>query len=124
MRHKLRDIDSALGNTLRRFRKKMGLSQATLANAIGISFQQLQKYENGVNRISASRMLDIARVLALDIADFYRDSTSDDIIGSDSIQSLSASDLTAEELELIRLYNAMSNNAVKQAVIQIMKANT
>lgn len=123
MRHKLREIDGMLGSTLKAFRKQKGFSQAELADGIGISSQQLQKYEKGVNRISASRLLDIATALSLDITDFYRNLKPGDIDRSASNRLLPVLQLTAEELELIRLYNEMANTVVKQAVIQLMKAN-
>lgn len=57
------DLDRALGNAIRLRRHSLNLSQAQLAGACGISFQQIQKYENGGNRVSFSRLVQIARAL-------------------------------------------------------------
>jgi transcriptional regulator with XRE-family HTH domain len=57
------DLDRALGNAIRLRRRSLNLTQDQLASACGISFQQVQKYENGANRVSFSRMVQIARAL-------------------------------------------------------------
>lgn len=60
-----------LGRTLTLLRKERGLSQTALARAIGVTFQQLQKYESGKNRLSASRLYRLASVLGVDVAAFF-----------------------------------------------------
>lgn len=56
-------VDSIIGLRIKEARTMRGISQVKLANSLGITFQQLQKYEKGVNRISASRLIDVARTL-------------------------------------------------------------
>jgi transcriptional regulator with XRE-family HTH domain len=63
--------DIHVGLTIRRRRKAMGFSQEQLAEAIGLTFQQVQKYENARNRVSASKLFDIARFLKADPGDFF-----------------------------------------------------
>lgn len=63
--------DIVIGKNLRKFRTLNGISQDTLASAIGITFQQVQKYERGNNRISASKLLHISIFLEVDIKSFY-----------------------------------------------------
>lgn len=63
--------DIVIGKILRKFRTLNGISQDTLASAIGITFQQVQKYERGNNRISASKLLHISIFLEVDIKSFY-----------------------------------------------------
>jgi transcriptional regulator with XRE-family HTH domain len=58
-----RDLDRYIGNRLRERRLMMGLSQGELAKAVGLAFQQIQKYETGTDRISASRLFDCAAAL-------------------------------------------------------------
>ena len=70
-------VDIQLGQKLRARRVELGLSQEELANAIGITFQQIQKYERGINRISASRLHDIANSMNIDIGYFFASSTYD-----------------------------------------------
>lgn len=65
-------IDRKLGERVRARRLSVGMSQERLAEALGITFQQVQKYEKGVNRIAASRLLYIATALDWPVAKFYR----------------------------------------------------
>lgn len=58
-----RPADLAVGQRIRLRRRQLGLSQSALADALGVSFQQVQKYERGANRVSASRLVDIAAAL-------------------------------------------------------------
>lgn len=62
-------MDIALGTAIRLRRRTLGLSQETLAERCGVSFQQIQKYENGSNRISFSRLIQIARALGCRVVD-------------------------------------------------------
>lgn len=59
-------VDAAMGKTLRKYRKAAGLSQAELGSAVGVSFQQIQKYETGDNRVSISRLFRIAERLEVE----------------------------------------------------------
>jgi transcriptional regulator with XRE-family HTH domain len=63
------ELDRALGNAIRLRRRSLNLTQEQLANACGISFQQVQKYENGANRVSFSRLLKISRALECRVTD-------------------------------------------------------
>ncbi len=60
-------IDIEIGRNLKRVRHEHGLSQTNLGHMIGVTFQQVQKYETGVNRIAASRLVEIAQVLKIDV---------------------------------------------------------
>ena len=62
-------IDVAVGDNIRRRRRSLGISQEALAAAVNVTFQQIQKYERGANRVSASRLYEISRVLACDAGD-------------------------------------------------------
>ena len=66
-------IDVHVGARIRARRTLLGLSQERLGDALGLTFQQVQKYERGVNRVSASRLFDLARVLEVPISYFYED---------------------------------------------------
>ena len=65
------DIDAHLGRRLRRRRRLLGLTQEQLALAVGVRFQQIQKYECGANRISAARLWSLAQALEAPISYFY-----------------------------------------------------
>ena len=72
MREKsLNPIDKHVGNRVRMGRKMLGMSQTTLADAMGLSFQQVQKYEKGSNRISASRLVQSAHILQVPVTFFF-----------------------------------------------------
>ncbi len=64
-------VDKHVGNRLRQLRALRGITQTALADEIGVTFQQVQKYEKGANRISASRLWEITRVLDVPIASFF-----------------------------------------------------
>ena len=66
-------IDVHLGSRIRLLRTGRGLSQTELGTALGITFQQVQKYERGMNRVSAARLFDLARVFAVPIGFFFDD---------------------------------------------------
>ena len=65
------DIDVYLGKQLRRRRRMLGLTQQQLAGAVGVRFQQIQKYECGANRISAARLWQLAEALEVPVGYFY-----------------------------------------------------
>jgi len=65
------DIDLHLGRRLRRRRRLLGLTQQQLALAVGIRFQQIQKYECGANRISAARLWQLSEALEIPVGYFY-----------------------------------------------------
>ncbi|MFC5757794.1 helix-turn-helix domain-containing protein [Rhizobium sp. GCM10022189] len=65
-------IDAVVGGNLTRIRKTKGLSQSAIAEALGVSFQQVQKYEKGSNRISASVLYDLSQALGVSMEDFFK----------------------------------------------------
>jgi transcriptional regulator with XRE-family HTH domain len=73
MGRRVSDFDRVIGDRVRTARMMRGYSQERLGTALGITFQQVQKYERGTNRISASSLLEIARTLDMDILFFFRD---------------------------------------------------
>ncbi len=64
-------VDAQVGRRVRERRREMGMSQEKLGNALGISFQQIQKYEAGTNRVAAGRLWDMASVLEVDVGYFF-----------------------------------------------------
>jgi transcriptional regulator with XRE-family HTH domain len=87
----------------------VGVTQQQLAQAVGIKFQQIQKYETGMNRVSASRLWEIADMLAVPVAYFFEGANGDD--GTTDAHPL-PEDLLAdkEALELVRSYYAIPEN--------------
>ncbi len=66
-------VDQHVGVKFKQARRQKRLSQTDIANAVGISFQQIQKYETGANRISASRLFELAQILEVSPAFFFED---------------------------------------------------
>src|ERR1700724_361394 len=73
MTENIRPVVRSVGRRVRIVRVSRGLSQSALASQLGLTFQQLQKYERGTNRISASKLHDIARILGVEVASFFED---------------------------------------------------
>ncbi len=70
-------IDKLVGQNIRIFRKARGVSQTVLANHLGVTFQQVQKYENGLNRVGSGRLAKIAKVFDVPIDRFFHNRTTD-----------------------------------------------
>ena len=64
-------VDAHVGRRVRERRREIGMSQTKLGNALGIAFQQIQKYEVGTNRVAAGRLWDIAKALEVDVGYFF-----------------------------------------------------
>jgi transcriptional regulator with XRE-family HTH domain len=102
------DIDLHLGKRLRRRRRLLGLTQQQLALAVGIRFQQIQKYECGANRISAARLFQLAKALETPINYFY-DGLSDDTTDIATVQNEGIEVFSRKEtLDLIQAYYRLS----------------
>src|ERR1700749_3125572 len=66
-------LDAALGDRIRRRRRELGLSQSALGGRLGITFQQVQKYENGTNRVSATMLVKLADALAMPVTEILHE---------------------------------------------------
>ena len=103
-------VDVHVGKRVRHRRWMVGMTQQQLGERVGIKFQQIQKYETGMNRISASRLWDIAEVLGVPIS-FFFEGLQGGVAEAEGAQGL-AGDLLAdkEALELVRCYYAIPEN--------------
>lgn len=72
-KHGPKPVDKMIGAAIRTRRKALNMTQEALAGALGLTFQQVQKYERGTNRVSASTLLEIARALKCRVEDIYPD---------------------------------------------------
>ncbi|MDE3081592.1 MAG: helix-turn-helix transcriptional regulator [Paracoccaceae bacterium] len=97
-------VDAHVGKRIRHRRWMIGMTQQQLADKVGIKFQQIQKYETGMNRVSASRLWDIASALGVSIAFFF-----EGLEGDQQAASKVEGDIFAdkEALELLRSYYAI-----------------
>jgi transcriptional regulator with XRE-family HTH domain len=102
-------VDAHVGQRIRHRRWMLGMTQQQLGDAVGIKFQQIQKYETGMNRVSASRLWDIARALDVPISFFFEGLESEYSEPSGLAAAGMPTDLLAdkEAMELIRSYYAI-----------------
>ncbi len=102
-------VDAHVGKRVRHRRWLVGMTQQQLAECVGIKFQQIQKYETGANRISASRLWDIADALDVPVSFFFDGLDSD---AGPKDQHTVPADLMGdkEALDLIRSYYAIPEN--------------
>ncbi|MET3525933.1 transcriptional regulator with XRE-family HTH domain [Phenylobacterium koreense] len=99
-------IDVHLGKRLRRRRRLLGLTQQQLAGACGVRFQQIQKYECGANRISASRLWQLSEALDVPVGYFYDGLGGPNGAESETVEASCTSEVLSsdETLDLIRAY--------------------
>lgn len=102
-------VDVHVGKRVRHRRWMVGMTQQQLGEAVGIKFQQIQKYETGMNRVSASRLWDIAHAMDVSISFFFEGLEGDD---AKAAPENALGDLLAdkEALELVRSYYAIPEN--------------
>jgi transcriptional regulator with XRE-family HTH domain len=121
-------IDIHVGGRLRMRRLAVGLSQERLAKSIGITFQQIQKYERGTNRIVASRLHDLARVLDVPVGYFFSDMDEGTLKQSNATARDEAvafsHDLMAERetLDLVRSYYNISDPRIRKRLFDLVKS--
>lgn len=125
-------IDVHVGSRVRLRRTLLGMSQEKLGDAIGLTFQQVQKYERGANRIGSSRLFDLSRVLDVPVSFFFDDmpsEISDKAPGSEEGLSESSAESYAtdplakrETLELVRAYYQIDEPSVRKRLFDLAKA--
>jgi transcriptional regulator with XRE-family HTH domain len=117
-------VDRRLGQRVRTRRLEIGMSQERLAELLGVTFQQVQKYEKGVNRIAASRLFDIAGALDLPVARFFEGLSSTRTSGVAEPQQGYIQDAlaTPEGAQLMSLFASVKSVKVRRRVIELVKA--
>ncbi len=112
-------LDVAIGHRIRERRRNVGFSQQRLAEAVGVTFQQIQKYEYGANRVSFSRLLEIAHALNCSLGDL---SEGLDVPSLDETGRLN--DLLAVEgaMELLEAYAAIPSKELRRALVMHVRA--
>ena len=115
-------VDVHVGTRVRTRRLLIGMNQETLARALGLTFQQVQKYEGGANRISASRLSQIAEVLGVPISYFFSDLEPTGAAPSPREVESRERLQRPETIELIRSYYAISDPATRHQFLDMVKA--
>ena len=128
-------IDVHVGSRIRLRRTLLGMSQERLGEALGLTFQQVQKYERGVNRVGASRLFDLSRVLDVPIS-FFFDDMPDSVANAFGTQvgrrlggTAEATDTFSDDtlnrretLELVRAYYRITDPALRKRVFDLIKS--
>lgn len=127
-------VDVHVGIRMRQRRSLLGMSQTTLGDAVGLTFQQVQKYERGSNRISASRLVEFAKVLDVPVHYFFEDLPAKAVAGEVGRRGKSAREegtpfeherdpmIKRETLELVRAYYKIREPRVRKRLFETVKA--
>ena len=116
--------DVYVGSRVRMRRKMLGLSQERLGERLGITFQQIQKYEKGTNRVGASRLQAMSQALDVPVAFFFPDSTPEQATGMNEEGSAFMMDFmsTSEGLELSRHFMRVRDAKTRRKIIELVRA--
>ena len=106
--------NKVVGNNVRIERSNLGLTQEAVANAMGISYQQVQKYETGMNRISCGRLYELAKFLNVPVGQFYMGCTGGD--------ELAMGTEPQDTVDLVDHFSSIDDLALKAALSGLVKA--
>ncbi len=124
-------VDVHVGARVRQRRVLLGMNQTKLGEALGIAFQQVQKYENGTNRISASRLYDLSRVFDVPVEHFFEDISA--VVAASSpaatkrgaakkLPSYEPDPMTTQEtMRLVRSYYSIDDAKIRKRVYELTK---
>ena len=104
------DLDKEIGSLIKLRRKEKSMTQQDLADKLGITYQQIQKYETGVNRLRASLLRDISNVLDVNITYFFQD------LGLEGVNSISDSNT----LRVIKIINMFESDHEKSKFVDMI----
>jgi transcriptional regulator with XRE-family HTH domain len=119
-------IDAQVGNRLRLRRMMIGMSQERLGELLGLTFQQVQKYEKGVNRIGAGRLFEVARILGVPIQYFY-ESVSDQLASAPGFAERDSPPViefvsSGEGMQLSLAFMRIKDPKVRKRVLDLVKS--
>ena len=121
-------IDVHVGSRIRLRRNVLGISQEKLGESLGITFQQIQKYEKGTNRVGASRLQAIASILSVPVAFFFEDAPAGDKAAAEGFAEDSQTSYvvdflsTSEGLQLNRAFVRISDPKVRKRLVDLVKS--
>ena len=114
-------VDRHVGLRIRLRRKELGVSQERLAESIGLTFQQVQKYERAANRVSASKLWEMARALKTSVAYFYEGLGDPATAGGEGRDSVHDFLLTPEGMELATLFPRVRQPRVRRRLLDLVR---
>lgn len=121
-------VDIHVGARVRLRRTLLGMSQDKLGKALGLTFQQVQKYERGANRIGSSRLFQLSKILDVPVSFFFDEMTTDTTKKADGMaegnkQVFEVDKLSRREtLELVRAYYKITDPSVRKKIFEMVKA--
>lgn len=118
-------VDLHVGGRIKLRRNFLGMSQEKLGKAIGLTFQQVQKYEKGTNRVGASRLFELSQVLSVPVSYFFEGAPADAKSGDpSSVAEAGEGDPLArrETIDLIRAYYSIENPAVRRRFLDLVRS--
>jgi transcriptional regulator with XRE-family HTH domain len=124
-------VDVHVGTRMRQRRALLGMSQTALGTTVGLTFQQVQKYERGSNRISASRLVEFAKVLDVPITHFFEEMPANALRGRNGKNAREEGSpfekekdplIKRETLELVRAYYKIRESRVRKRIYEMVKA--
>ena len=117
-------VDRHVGLRIRMRRKELGISQERLAESIGLTFQQVQKYERAANRVSASKLWEVARALSTHVGYFYEGLAEPGDAPGANLPREAMQDflMTPEGMELATLFPKIAKTRVRRKVLDLVRA--
>ena len=118
-------VDMHVGSRVRMRRLMLGISQGELADALDLSFQQVQKYEKGMNRIGASRLEHISRFLQVPVAFFFEGASGASATSKEDARSLVLMDdfvSSPEGLRLVQSFTQIEDADVRRRIVDLVQA--
>jgi transcriptional regulator with XRE-family HTH domain len=109
-------IDVAVGRNVRIWRMAKGMSQAQLANRLGVTFQQVQKFETGANRIGTGRLVRVAAILGVPISVLF-----DGTDGAEPTRSLLALVSDSRSFRLAHAFAAIKDGALRRSIVRLVE---
>ena len=114
-------VDRHVGLRIRFRRKELGISQEKLADSIGLTFQQVQKYERAANRVSASKLWEVARALNTPITYFYEGLSADGEGWRKAGHNLEDFLLSPEGMELARYFPQIQQPGIRRQILELVR---
>ncbi|MBC2771513.1 helix-turn-helix transcriptional regulator [Rhizobium sp. AQ_MP] len=120
-------IDIHVGSRIRLRRTMLGMSQEKLGESLGITFQQIQKYEKGTNRVGASRLQNISNILTVPVSFFFEDAPGEQPSSSGMAEASSSNYVvdflsSSEGLQLNRAFVKIGDPKVRRKIVDLVKA--
>jgi transcriptional regulator with XRE-family HTH domain len=115
-------VDIHVGGRIRTRRLMIGMNQEPLARSLGLTFQQIQKYEGGANRVSASRLSQITEILGVPISHFFSDLEPDGAAPSAHDREARERLQRPETIELVRAYYGSADQRTRHQFLEMVKA--